>query len=142
MPQEHVVAVLAFQHKMVDKNQQVIDKTLDQEYKYGFSTNIDQTKFDPGLDEEVITKLSKIKNEPEWLLEWRLKAFKNWKKMSEPTWAKIEYEPIDYQAKLSQYNGYNISCHDEDDGFIEVDVFGGVSPYSYSWDNSFFNRSF
>ena len=51
---------------------------------------------------KVITKLSKIKNEPEWLLEWRLKAFKNWKKMSEPTWAKIDYEPIDYQA-LSYY---------------------------------------
>ena len=87
---------------MVDKNQQVIDKTLEQEYKYGFTTDIDQTKFDPGLNEEVITKLSKIKNEPKWLLEWRLKAFKNWKKMSEPTWAKIEYEPIDYQA-LSYY---------------------------------------
>ena len=65
---------------MVDKNQQVIDKTLEQEYKYGFTTDIDQTKFDPGLNEEVITKLSKIKNEPKWLLEWRLKAFKNWKK--------------------------------------------------------------
>ena len=65
---------------MVDKNQQVIDKTLEQEYKYGFTTDVDQTKFEPGLDEEVITKLSKIKNEPEWLLEWRLKAFKNWKK--------------------------------------------------------------
>ena len=87
---------------MVDKNQQVIDKTLEQEYKYGFTTDVDQTKFEPGLDEEVITKLSKIKNEPEWLLEWRLKAFKNWKKMSEPTWAKIDYEPIDYQA-LSYY---------------------------------------
>ena len=87
---------------MVDKNQQVIDKTLEQEYKYGFTTDVDQTKFEPGLDEEVIAKLSKLKNEPEWLLEWRLKAFKNWKKMSEPTWAKIDYEPIDYQA-LSYY---------------------------------------
>ena len=50
---------------MVDKNQQVIDKTLDQEYKYGFTTDVDQEKFDPGLDEEVIKKLSKIKNEPQ-----------------------------------------------------------------------------
>ena len=64
---------------MVDKNQQVIDKTLDQEYKYGFTTDVDQTKFDPGLDEEVIKKLSKIKNEPQWLLDWRLKAFEKWK---------------------------------------------------------------
>ena len=66
---------------MVDKNQQVIDKTLDQEYKYGFTTDVDQTKFDPGLDEEVIKKLSKIKNEPQWLLDWRLKAFEKWKKI-------------------------------------------------------------
>ena len=87
---------------MCIRDRQVIYKTLEQEYKYGFTTDIDQTKFDPGLNEEVITKLSKIKNEPKWLLEWRLKAFKNWKKMSEPTWAKIEYEPIDYQA-LSYY---------------------------------------
>ena len=56
MPQEHVVAVLAFQHNMADKNQQVIDKTIDQEYKYGFTTDVDQTKFEPGLDEEVIAK--------------------------------------------------------------------------------------
>ena len=88
---------------MVDKNQQVIDKTLDQEYKYGFSTDIEETKFEPGLNEDVIKKLSKIKKEPQWLLDWRLKAFKNWKKMSEPTWAKIKYEPIDYQA-LSYYD--------------------------------------
>ena len=87
---------------MVDKNQQVIDKTLDQEYKYGFSTDIEETKFEPGLNEDVIKKLSKIKKEPQWLLDWRLKAFDNWKKMSEPTWAKIKYEPIDYQA-LSYY---------------------------------------
>ena len=54
------------------------------------------------MDEEVIAKLSKIKDEPKWLLDWRLKAFRKWKKMSEPTWAKVDYEPIDYQA-LSYY---------------------------------------
>ena len=48
---------------MVDKNQQVIDKTLEQDYKYGFTTDVDQTKFEPGLDEEVIAKLSKIKKQ-------------------------------------------------------------------------------
>ena len=97
-----MVVVLAFQHNMVDKNQRVIDKTIDQEYKYGFTTDVDQTKFEPGLDEEVIAKLSKIKDEPKWLLDWRLKAFRKWKKMSEPTWAKVDYEPIDYQ-ELSYY---------------------------------------
>ena len=87
---------------MIDKNQQIIDKNLDQEYKYGFTTDVEQVKFEPGLDEEVITKLSNIKNEPKWLLEWRLKAYKNWQKMKEPKWANINYEPIDYQA-LSYY---------------------------------------
>ena len=108
---------------MVDKNQQVIDKTLDQEYKYGFSTDIEETKFEPGLDEDVIKKLSKIKKEPQWLLDWRLKAFDNWKKMSEPTWAKIKYEPIDYQA-LSYYAApkqiKNDSLDDVDPEIIET----------------------
>ena len=69
---------------MVDKNQQIIDSTLDQEYKYGFTTDIEQTTFEPGLNEEVITKLSKLKKEPQWLLDWRLKAYESWKKMEEP----------------------------------------------------------
>jgi len=87
---------------MIDKNQIIIDKTLDQEYKYGFSTDIEQYKFPPGLDENVIKKLSEIKEEPQWLLEWRLKAYKNWQKMTEPKWANITYDPIDYQS-LSYY---------------------------------------
>src|SRR6056300_1597738 len=108
---------------MVDKNQQVIDKTLEQEYKYGFSTNIEETKFEPGLNEDVIKKLSKIKKEPQWLLDWRLKAFRNWEKMSEPTWANIKYEPIDYQA-LSYYAApkqiKNDSLDDVDPEIIET----------------------
>ena len=87
---------------MIDKNQIIIDKTLDQEYKYGFSTDIEQYKFSPGLDENVIKKLSEIKEEPQWLLDWRLKAYKNWQKMTEPKWANITYDPIDYQS-LSYY---------------------------------------
>ena len=87
---------------MIDKNQQIIDKNLDQEYKYGFTTDVEQIKFEPGLDEEVITKLSNIKKEPKWLLDWRLKAYKNWQKMKEPKWANVTYKPIDYQA-LSYY---------------------------------------
>ena len=87
---------------MIDKNQQIIDKNLDQEYKYGFTTDVEQIKFKPGLNEEVIAKLSNIKNEPKWLLDWRLKAYENWQKMKEPKWANINYEPIDYQA-LSYY---------------------------------------
>ena len=52
---------------MVDKNQQIIDSTLDQEYKYGFTTDIEQTTFEPGLNEDVIKRLSKLKKEPQWL---------------------------------------------------------------------------
>ena len=108
---------------MVDKNQQIIDSTLDQEYKYGFTTDIEQTTFEPGLNEEVITKLSKLKKEPQWLLDWRLKAYESWKKMEEPTWAQVDYTPVDYQA-LSYYSApkykKNDSLDDVDPDIIET----------------------
>ena len=59
--------------------------------------------FPPGLDEQVVRNLSALKEEPEWLLEFRLKAFKRWQGMSEPQWGELDYEPIDYQA-LSYYS--------------------------------------
>lgn len=108
---------------MTDKNQKIIDQAIDQEYKYGFTTDIEQTKFEPGLDEEVIKKLSKLKKEPKWLLDWRLKAFKRWKKMEEPTWAQVKYDPIDYQA-LSYYAApkkkVNESLDDVDPEILET----------------------
>ena len=108
---------------MTDKNQKIIDQAIDQEYKYGFTTDIEQTKFEPGLDEEVIKKLSKLKKEPKWLLDWRLKAFKRWKKMKEPTWAQVTYDPIDYQA-LSYYAApkkkVNESLDDVDPEILET----------------------
>ena len=84
-------------------NDKILDKTISQEYKYGFETNIKQDTFDPGLNEEVIRKLSKIKKEPDWLLKWRLKAYSHWIKMSEPSWANVKYPSIDYQ-KISYYS--------------------------------------
>ena len=108
---------------MIDKNQQIIDSTLDQEYKYGFTTDIQTTTFEPGLDEGVITKLSKLKKEPQWLLDWRLKAYESWKKMEEPTWAQVDYTPVDYQA-LSYYSApkykQNDSLDDVDPDIIET----------------------
>ena len=108
---------------MADKNQKIIDQAIDQEYKYGFTTDIEQTKFEPGLDEGVIKKLSALKKEPKWLLDWRLKAFKRWKKMKEPTWAQIKYDPIDYQA-LSYYAApkkkVNKSLDDVDPEILET----------------------
>ena len=82
---------------------EAIKKTIAEEYKYGFETNVEQDTFPPGLDEQVIKRLSEIKNEPKWLLNWRLKAYKHWLKMKEPTWAKVQYDPIDYQA-ISYYS--------------------------------------
>ena len=82
---------------------EAIKKTIAEEYKYGFETNIEQDTFPPGLDEEVIMRLSEIKNEPKWLLNWRLKAYRHWLKMKEPTWSKVQYNPIDYQA-ISYYS--------------------------------------
>ena len=82
---------------------EAIKKTIAEEYKYGFETNVEQDTFLPGLDEEVIKRLSEIKNEPKWLLNWRLKAYRHWLKMKEPTWSNIEYDPIDYQT-ISYYS--------------------------------------
>ena len=67
------------------------------EYKYGFVTDIDMDMAPKGLSEDVIRFISAKKEEPEWMLEWRLKAYAAWLKMDEPDWAKVNYPPIDYQ---------------------------------------------
>ena len=66
-------------------------------YKYGFSTDLEVDKAPKGLDENIIKLISSKKNEPEWMLDWRLQAFEIWKKMKEPEWAKVNYPKIDYQ---------------------------------------------
>src|SRR5262245_37988433 len=73
------------------------------EYKAGFVTDIEQETLPPGLSEDVIRFLSSKKGEPEWLTEWRLKAYRHWLTMKEPTWAHVHYSPIDYQA-ISYYS--------------------------------------
>ena len=80
-----------------------LDKTSSQDYKYGFETDVEQHTFPPGLDEKVIQALSEIKREPEWLLEWRLKAYHHWLNMAEPEWANVKFTPIDYQS-ISYYS--------------------------------------
>lgn len=67
------------------------------EYKYGFTTDIETETFPKGLNDDIIRKISAIKGEPEWLLEWRLKAFRQWQKMTEPKWPNFSYGPVDYQ---------------------------------------------
>ena len=73
-----------------------------QEYKYGFVTDIDQETLPPGLNEDTVRFISAKKEEPQWLLEWRLQAFRNWQRMKEPDWPNVHYPPIDYQA-ISYY---------------------------------------
>ena len=80
-----------------------IETLANQEYKWGFVTEIDADTVPPGLNEDVIRLISKKKKEPEFMLEWRLKAYRHWLTMTEPTWANIHYPPIDYQA-ISYYS--------------------------------------
>ncbi len=75
-----------------------IKELADKEYRYGFTTEIDEDRVPAGLNEDIIRVISAKKKEPEWLLAWRLKAFEAWKKMKEPHWANFQYDPIDYQA--------------------------------------------
>ncbi len=68
------------------------------DYKYGFETKVDVDAVAPGLNEDVIRVISSKKGEPEWLLDWRLKAYRHWLTMTEPTWQNVHYAPIDYDA--------------------------------------------
>ncbi len=81
---------------------QALDRLTSQEYKYGFVTDIEQETIPPGLDEDVVRLISAKKQEPDWLLEWRLKAYRYWCRMAEeqgePHWAHVKYSPIDYQS--------------------------------------------
>ena len=71
---------------------------VSQKYRHGFVTDIESDTVPPGLDESVIRLISRKKNEPEFMLNWRLKAFAHWRTMREPNWAHLRIAPIDYQA--------------------------------------------
>ncbi|OFW36973.1 MAG: Fe-S cluster assembly protein SufB [Acidobacteria bacterium RIFCSPLOWO2_12_FULL_67_14b] len=75
-----------------------IEDLANTEYKYGFVTDVEQDIVPVGLDEDVVRLISSKKGEPEWLLDWRLKAFRAWLKMTEPHWQNVTYAPIDYQG--------------------------------------------
>ena len=74
-----------------------IEELANKEYKYGFVTEIETESIPPGLNEDVIRLISSKKNEPEFLLDWRLKAYRHWLTMKEPSWQNVKYPPIDYQ---------------------------------------------
>ncbi len=74
----------------------IIEEHTSEDYKWGFVTDIEEEDFPKGLNEDIIRQLSAKKDEPEWMTEWRLKAYKHWLTMEEPNWAKVEYDKIDY----------------------------------------------
>jgi Fe-S cluster assembly protein SufB len=75
-----------------------IETLVGKEYQYGFVTDVESDTIPPGLSEEVVRLISAKKDEPEFMLDWRLKAFRQWQKMSEPHWPNVHYDTIDYQA--------------------------------------------
>lgn len=82
---------------MAYEGDELLDELTQKEYEFGFTTNIESDKAPKGLNEDIIRLISKKKEEPNWLLEWRLDAFRIWKKMEEPKWPHVEYPPIDFQ---------------------------------------------
>ncbi len=80
----------------------ILEEVTSGEYKYGWVSDIEQEIIPIGLNEDVVRLISAKKNEPEFMLEWRLKAFRQWEKMKEPTWANVHYPPVDFQA-ISYY---------------------------------------
>ena len=77
---------------------QILREVTSGEYKYGWTTNIEQEFAPNGLNEDIVRFISAKKKEPEWMLDWRLKAFRAWLKMKEPRWPNVQYPPIDYQG--------------------------------------------
>ena len=75
----------------------LLEDVTNSEYKWGFVTDIEADEAPKGLNEDTIRFISAKKKEPEWMLEWRLKAFRHWLTMEEPEWANVKYPKIDYQ---------------------------------------------
>ena len=91
-----------FNNERSDKSKQVIEDAANSEYKYGFTSDIDTDIVPPGLNEDVVRYISKVKQEPEWLLDYRLKAFRYWQTLTPPHWAHLDIPEIDFQA-ISYY---------------------------------------
>lgn len=96
-----------------------VEHLIKKDYAAGFYTEIDTETLPPGLNEDVVRFISAKKNEPEWLLDWRLKAFRAWQEMTEPEWAQVKYEDIDFQA-VSYYSAPK-SMDDKPKSLDEVD---------------------
>lgn len=100
-------------------SQAQIDQLISKEYSAGFVSNIESDTILPGLDESVVEFISAKKNEPQWMLDWRLQAFRAWKEMKEPEWAHVHYPDIDFQA-ISYFSAPK-SMKDKPQSLDEVD---------------------
>ncbi|HEY7879000.1 MAG TPA: Fe-S cluster assembly protein SufB, partial [Gemmatimonadaceae bacterium] len=76
-----------------------IENLVSREYQYGFVTDIEEDRFPPGLNEDVVRLISQKKGEPAWMTDWRLKAYRRWLTMTEPHWPNVKYGPLDYQSQ-------------------------------------------
>jgi Fe-S cluster assembly protein SufB len=97
-----------------------IQAFTEQEYKYGFVTEIETDSVPAGLNEDVIRLISAKKGEPQFMLDWRLKSYRNWVKMQEPTWANVHYPPIDYQS-IVYYSAPKAASGNQPKSLEEVD---------------------
>ena len=84
-------------NKKKQTEEELLEEVTSSEYKYGFTTDIESDTIEKGLSEEVIRTISQKKNEPNWMLEYRLRAYKAWVEMKEPDWANIRYQKPNYQ---------------------------------------------
>ena len=98
-----------------------LQRIVDKEYEYGFVTEIEQETIPKGLSEDVVRTISAKKEEPEWLLEWRLAAYRHWLTMVEPTWPKVTYPPIDYQDIIYYSAPKKVDDADKPKSLDEVD---------------------
>jgi Fe-S cluster assembly protein SufB len=98
---------------------EALSQAVTRAYEAGFVTEIDSITLPPGLSEEVIARISGIKQEPEWLLAWRLRAYRHWLNLDEPDWAQVRYTPIDYQT-ISYYSAPKVDA-DAPKSLDEVD---------------------
>ncbi len=96
-----------------------IESLVNRRYEHGFVTDIETDTLPPGLDEDVVRAISERKNEPEFMLDWRLRAYRQWRQMREPTWAHVKFSPIDYEG-ISYYSAPK-SDEDRPKSLEEVD---------------------
>ena len=82
---------------MSNTQDDILEEVVNADYKYGFVTDIEQEFAPKGLSEDIVRFISAKKEEPEWMLEWRLKAFREWQKMTEPHWANVHFPKVDFQ---------------------------------------------